>query len=209
NLQLYSAPRPPASPLTPTVRDWVAVGFRHMGLIVASFFTVMLGVVFVTWLMPPVYEAQVKIMVKRERLDQVLGGNQQTQLIDEDMTEQDVNSEVELIKSRDLLEKVVVASGLNKESKKSSLRSMFLKWSGQPEEPSDGHLQILRAARSLEKDLKVEPLKKTKLIRVTYASSDPEMSATVLHALVRYYLEKHLAVHRLRSEEHTSELQSR
>ncbi len=197
NLQLYSAPRPPASPLTPTVRDWVAVGFRHVGLVVASFFTVMLGVVFVTWLMPPVYEAQVKIMVKRERLDQVLGGNQQTQLIAEDKTEQDVNSEVELIKSRDLLEKVVVASGLNKESKKSSLRSMFLKWSGQREEPSDGHLQILRAARSLEKDLKVEPLKKTKLIRVTYASSEPEMSATVLHALVRYYLEKHLAVHRL------------
>src|ERR671931_2772157 len=99
NLQLYSAPRLPAAPPSPTVRDWVAVGFRHKTLMVTSFFTVMVAAVLVTWLMPPHYEAQVKILVKRERLDQVLGGSQQTQLIAEDMTEQDVNSEVELIKS--------------------------------------------------------------------------------------------------------------
>ena len=197
NLQLYSAPRVPAAPLSPTVRDWVAVGFRHGTLMVASFFTVMLAVVFVTWLMPPRYEAQVKILVKRERLDQVLGGNQNTQLIAEDMTEQDVNSEVELIKSRDLLEKVVVASGLNKQSKQASFRSLLGKWSGRATQPPDEHVQILRAAQNLERDLKVEPLKKTKLIRVTYASSDARLSATVLQALVRLYLEKHLAVHRL------------
>src|SRR5439155_25976437 len=119
NVQLYSAPRLPASPLTPTVRDWVAVGFRHGRLIVMSFVTVMLGVVLFTVLTPPQYEAEVKIMVKRERLDPVVGPDRDTQLIAQDMTEVDLNSEVELLKSRDLLEKVVVENGLHQQSTRS------------------------------------------------------------------------------------------
>src|SRR5207247_4042933 len=89
------------------------------------------------------------------------------------------------------------ASGPNKQSKQASFRSLLGKWSGRATQPPDEHVQILRAAQNLERDLKVEPLKKTKLIRVTYASSDARLSATVLQTLVRLYLEKHLAVHRL------------
>src|SRR3989442_13102913 len=130
NLELYSAPRLPAAPLPLTLRDVVAVGFRHVRLMVLSFFVVLFVAIAVTWLMPPRYEARVKIMVKRERIDQVLGGNQNTQLIAEDMTELDLNSEVELLKSRDLLERVVVESGLHKQAKASFLRSVLLKLSG-------------------------------------------------------------------------------
>src|SRR3989442_1579292 len=119
NLQLYSAPRAPVAPLSATVRDWVAVGFRHFRLMVLSFFVVLLGVVVFTWLTPPRYEAQVKIMVKRERLDQVMGVGPNTQLIASEMTEMDLNSEVELLKSRDLLEKVVAETGLNTPSRRS------------------------------------------------------------------------------------------
>jgi len=197
NLELYSAPRLPAAPPPLTLRDVVAVGFRHVRLMVLSFFVVLFAAVGVTWLMPPLYEAEVKIMVKRERLDQVVGGNQNTQLIAEDLTEQDVNSEVELLKSRDLLERVVVESGLNKQSAKSFLSSALAKLPGQAKEQSDQGLLTLRAVQNLEKSLKVEPLKRTKLIQVTYSSRDQQASAAVLHTLVRFYLEKHLAVHRL------------
>src|SRR6266516_3010314 len=197
NLELYSAPRPPAVPPPLTLRDVVGVAFRHVRLMVLSFFVVLFGAVGVTWLMPPLYEAEVKIMVKRERLDQVVGGNQNTQLIAEDLTEQDVNSEVELLKSRDLLERVVVESGLNKQSTKSFLSSALAQLPGQAKKQSDQGLLTLRAVQNLEKSLKVEPLKRTKLIQVTYSSRDQQASATVLHTLVRFYLEKHLAVHRL------------
>src|SRR6266516_1514410 len=197
NLELYSAPRPPAVPPPLTLRDVVGVAFRHVRLMVLSFFVVLFGAVGVTWLMPPLYEAEVKIMVKRERLDQVVGGNQNTQLIAEDLTEQDVNSEVELLKSRDLLERVVVESGLNKQSTKSFLSSALAQLPGQAKKQSDQGLLTLRAVQNLEKSLKVEPLKRTKLIQVTYSSRDQQASAAVLHTLVRFYLEKHLAVHRL------------
>jgi uncharacterized protein involved in exopolysaccharide biosynthesis len=49
----------------------------------------------------------------------------------------------------------------------------------------------------LAKRLNVEPLKKTKLIKVTYRSADPRLSATVLQSLVRLYIEKHLELHRV------------
>ncbi|PYV62755.1 MAG: hypothetical protein DMG97_39560, partial [Acidobacteria bacterium] len=136
-------------------------------------------------------------MVKRERIDAVVGPTQNTQFIREDMTEQDLNSEVELLKSRDLMEKVVLETGLHKQRKTSFLSSVLLKLAGQPQERSEDELRIMRAAESLGKDLTVEPLRKTKLIQLTYGSRDPQQAATVLQAVVRHYLEKHLAVHRL------------
>ena len=197
NLVPYSAPSVPATQQSPTLRDAVAVGFRHRWLMVMSFFGVFLGVVTFTWLTPPSYEAHVKILVKRERIDPVLGPTQNTtQLIPEAIGEQDLNSEVELLKSRDLMEKVVVETGLQKQRKASFLRSV-LKLSRQPQGRSEEELQIMRAAGSLEKDLTVEPLKKTKLLELTYRSSDPQQAAMVLQTLVRLYFEKHLAVHRL------------
>src|SRR5437667_9290889 len=197
NLVPYGTPRLPATPQSPTVRDVVAVGFRHGWLMVISFFGIFLGAVVVTWLMPPYYEAHVKIMVKRERIDPILGPTQNMQLVREDLTEQDVNSEVELLKSRDLLEKVVVETGFHKQRKTSFFNSVLLKLSGEPEGRSEEKLQIMRAAATLGKDLTVEPLKKTKLVQVTYGSPDPQFSARVLQTVVRLYLEKHLAVHRL------------
>ena len=197
NLVPYSTPGLAAAQQSPTLRDVVAVGFRHAWLIVISFLVVFLGVGVATWFMPPRYEAHVKIMVKRERIDPVLGTTQNMQLITEELTEQDLNSEVELLKSRDLMEKVVSETGLYKQSKTSFLRPMLLKLSRQPQQRSEEDLRIMRAAASLEKDLTVEPLKKTKLVRVTYGSPDPQLAARVLQTLVRLYLEKHLAVHRL------------
>src|SRR5207247_11377859 len=162
-----------------------------------SFLCVVLGVAVVTWVMHTRYDAQVKLMVKRERIDPVLGTTQNMQIIPEDMTEQDLNSEVELLKSRDLMERVVLETGLHKEGKTSVLRSMLLKLSRQTQERSEQELRIMRAAASLQKDLVVEPLKKTKLVRVTYGSRDPQLSAKVLQTLIHIYLHKHLAVHQL------------
>src|SRR5437867_8968783 len=185
NLVPYSAARLAATQQSPTLRDVVAVGFRHSWLMMISFLGVFLGIVVVTWLMPPRYEAHTKIMVKRERIDPVLDSTQNTQLIREELTEQDLNSEVELLKSRDLMEKVVLESGLHRQGKRSFLRSLLFKLSRHPQERSDEELRILRAAERLGHDLTVEPVKRTKLIGLTYGSPDPQLSAKVLQTVIR------------------------
>ena len=70
-------------------------------------------------LLPRKYEAEMKILVNRERVDPVVTSNPEAQAgpsIVPVVSEEDLNSEVELLKSRDLLEKVVVACGLAKDA---------------------------------------------------------------------------------------------
>jgi uncharacterized protein involved in exopolysaccharide biosynthesis len=55
---------------------------------------------------------------------------------------------------------------------------------------------VSQAVTALENKLQIEPLKKTDLIQVTYASSDPQLAARVLGVLGNLYLEKTVAVHR-------------
>ena len=55
-----------------------------------------------------------KILVKRERVDPIMSADPNAPPQGRaDVTEDELNSEVELLKSRDLLEQVAVASGLH------------------------------------------------------------------------------------------------
>jgi uncharacterized protein involved in exopolysaccharide biosynthesis len=194
NVSLIDRPLPART--TTTVRDWAAVGFRRSRSIVCSFLVVFGGVVFITWLTPARYESQMELLVKRERVDPIVTADKNTQpTTPGDVTEQDVNSEVELLKSRDLLEKVAVSSGLT-QSQRPGLKALLRKWVMRSAEPDEG-LRTSRATEELDRSLRVEPLKKTKLIKVTYSGTDPQQAAMVLHNLLRLYLEKHLEVHRV------------
>jgi uncharacterized protein involved in exopolysaccharide biosynthesis len=108
--------------------------------------------------------------------------NAPAQFSGDQVSEEDLNSEVELLNSEDLLRKVVLTTGL----------------SGNSGSPTDraSEVRIATAVRKLSKDLKIEPLRKTNVISVHYQARDPEMAAEVLKALAVAYTEKHLEVHR-------------
>jgi len=105
------------------------------------------------------------------------------------VAEEDINSEVVLIKSRDLLEQVVDTCKLDAPGTAwwSPLLEM---WRGTPAQ------RRARAVRKLESDLKVDPVKKSDLIEVSYSSSRADLSAKVLRTLADLYLAKHAAVHK-------------
>src|ERR1700676_4011906 len=94
--------------------DWVAIGLRHRRFVALSFLGVFFGATRLAFLAPPSSQAHVKILVKRDRLDPLVSADSSSPMpqIATYVTDMEVNSEVELIKSRDLLEKVVVAWGL-------------------------------------------------------------------------------------------------
>ncbi len=182
---------------SPTLRDFMAVFFRHWVLIVSAFLAILLGVTVVTWMLPKTYETQLKILVKRERPDPIVTTEASSQPIPiRDVTQEDLNSEVELLKSRDLLENVVLSCGLHKLQGQSFLGRLANALSSRSPEPTDQDLSIPRAVRDLEKSLEVELVSKSKLIEVRYQSHDPHLAAKVLDSLSALYLEKHLAVHR-------------
>ncbi|MBZ5513933.1 MAG: hypothetical protein LAN62_03650 [Acidobacteriia bacterium] len=182
-----------------TPRDLVAVVFRRRRLILYSFLGILLLAVLAALILPEQYQAQMVILVNRERVDPVVTSEQNnTAPVAPAVTEQDLNSEVALLQSQDLLEKVV------RECKLYQPKSYYF-WArlfpssradaaGQTTEPDPAAVE--KAARKLAKQLNVEWVNRSNLITVSYETPDPQLSARVLNTLEKAYLEKHAAVHR-------------
>jgi uncharacterized protein involved in exopolysaccharide biosynthesis len=178
-----------------TLRDFLAVLFRHKGLILISFFSVFAGAVLTIFLTPRQYESHMKILVKRERMDMVMAPDANSRMVSEpSLSQEDLNSEVELLRSSDLLEKVVLACGLAADGKGPSLFGN-LKQSMTGGNSKEG-MRVPRAVQNLAQNLSVEPISKSYLIDVRYKSPDAKLAAHVLQTLASLYLEKHLSVHR-------------
>src|ERR1039457_3058018 len=97
----------------PTLRDIVTPIFRHRKLVLLTFLSLVLGTILGIILLPKDYEAKMKILVKRERVDAAVSPGRDVVLANPGgVTEEELNSEVELLKSRDLLEKVVISCDL-------------------------------------------------------------------------------------------------
>ena len=181
----------------PTLRDLAAIGFRRRRLLIISFIGILLGAVLAAALQPRQYQAESKLLVMRDRVDPLVSAEPTTgPSVALSVTEEELNSELELIKSRDLLEKVVVTCGLDQSPKRSLVAKIFGGVSQRGSKVARQDTRIPAAVLTLEKDLNAEVLKKTNLIALSYISSDPELGARVLNTLANLYLEKHVAVHR-------------
>lgn len=186
------------SGFSPTLRELLAPVFRRRRLVAIAFLVILLAAMGVALLLPTQYEAQMKILVKRERVDPIVTPDEPALAPPHtDVTEEELNSEVELLKGRDLLEKVVLACNpqASSDAPMGARLLRLLVGRGTTAETRNGNAASLEV-RALEKELRVEPIKKTNLIQVRYESPDPHLAARVLTTLADLYLEKHLAVHR-------------
>src|SRR5215467_9715847 len=159
------------SVLTP--RDLILVAFRRRKTIGYTFLAIMLGAVLAVIFLPSKYESQTSILVHRERVDPPLTAEQTgtLQQMAPALTEEDINSEVGLLQSQDLLEKVVLACGLEDRQHPSILSAIFHLRPQTPEERRAAAIDKLR------RNLRIEPIKKSFLISVSYASTDPQLAA--------------------------------
>jgi uncharacterized protein involved in exopolysaccharide biosynthesis len=185
---------PSKSPQAHTsVRDVASVVFRHKLLICATFLIVAGGSATVAFLMPNEYESRMKILVKNTRSDVPITPERSTSagnFGENEVSETQINSEIELLTSDDLLRQVVTECGLY-----GSSPSVFARL-GFKETPRPQAAQIEAATRRLAKDLVITPVKKANIIEVKYSSQSPETSARVLRKVQDLYLEKHLRLHR-------------
>jgi len=185
-----------------TLRDFLAIGFRQRRLIVSTFLGIFFITVVVAFLMPKEYESQMKILVRHERAESVVSPEREgPQQLRTEVSEEELQSEAELLRSRDLLTKVVIACDLYKRSGNSFWKAIWHKVeAGGTSENIQDDPRVPRAVLVLEKDLKVEPVKLTNLISVTYTATDPQLTARVLNSVASLYLEKHLVMHRVPGE---------
>ncbi len=170
----------------PTLRDLLAVVFRQRRLALVSFIAIFFAVVLYGVVAPP-YQSEMKVLVRRGRVDPVVTSTpSQAEFERESVTEEELNSEVELLHDEEILCTVVRRSGLMSEG-----QSWFWTLFGDSEDR-----QLARAVRRIDKRLTVQAVKKATLIEVSYKSSDPVQAAKILHSLATAYLERHEQVHR-------------
>ena len=183
-----------------TCRDILMPVFRQHRVARLIFIGVLAGCLVGALVMPRKYEAEMKILVNRDRVDAVVTPDQDAPVSAAAATvvsEEDLNSEVELLRSRDLLEKVVQACNLEPAADSGWRQALDRGLAALRIAPLPGSAaRRARAVEALESSLVAGPLKKTDLIRVAYTSRDPQLSAQVLQSLAALYQEKHAAVHR-------------
>jgi uncharacterized protein involved in exopolysaccharide biosynthesis len=169
-----------------SVRDLLVVGFRHKRTAMLCFFGILLGTILFVIFGAARYTATTKFLVDRERMDPVVSPETTNPvMMRTPVTEEELNSEIELLQSRDVLRQVVIACGLNN---RKSLSEYVLG-------PATPEVRIEKATDRLGSALDIAAGKKSDLIEVSYTSDSAQLSAHVLQALGDAYIQKHSAVH--------------
>jgi len=166
-----------------TLDDYAAILRRRRHVLVGCFLALAAGAIAAVVMATPFYEAQLKLMIKHDRTDSVITPAPNADTSPAVITEHDVLSQAELIKSDDLLERVASESGLTSQLIASGNAG------------SETEARAL-ASHALRDDLRVVPIKRTWLIDVSYHARDQRTALHVLDTLSRLYLEKHLTLHR-------------
>src|SRR5947207_6997884 len=85
-----------------SVRDFLAIGFRQRRLIINTFLGIVAISAVIAFLLPKKYEAQMKIMVRHERAEQVVSPERETPVQwRTEVSEGELQSEAELIRSKE------------------------------------------------------------------------------------------------------------
>ena len=182
----------------PTLRELAMVLFRRRRVFVWVSGSVLAAAILYA-IFGTQYEAHLQVLVRRGRANAPVSVEQDApvDLTRLDITEEELNSEVELLRDDEVLHTVVQETGIGQRDWLHFLR------------PREGNAErVERASRHLAKKLKVEPIKKTNLLEVSYAADDPQVAAKVLQSVEKTYLAKHMEVHRPNGEYRFFELQT-
>jgi uncharacterized protein involved in exopolysaccharide biosynthesis len=167
--------------LSPTPRELAATLFRRPRLVGGTFAFLFLAAILAVFFSAR-YESHFIVLLRRGRYDPIVSSQPASPMdfTRPDITEEELNSEVELLRDEDLLMQVVRVAGLIP--------------AGMPN--SERAAEIEHAVRKISQRLNVEALKKSNLIRVSYKDSSPERSARILSALSTLYVQRHMNLQR-------------
>lgn len=182
-----------------SLREAVAPVFRRKRILFTTLTTLLVLSGLAAVVIPAPYKSHMSVLVRHDRLNPLVSTEATTQVINgpSPITEEETNSEMELLTSHDVLQSVAEQAGLDKPDTSgwisrlaSSARSLF----GIKESEAD---RRERAVRELAKKLKVESgTTKSNLINVSYKNSDAHQAYAVMNALANVYVEKHVEVNR-------------
>jgi uncharacterized protein involved in exopolysaccharide biosynthesis len=158
-----------------SAKDLVEILFRRRFILLASFGGVMLLTILITLFTPKVYESEMKILVQNTRENVVISTERvgPTQML-QDVTEQQINSELEILNSHDVLDSVADPGWNNNTAAQRT--------------PAEIKAHDKRIEK-FESKLGAEPGRKSNVITVTFDDRSPVDAQQTLRNLAASYLQ--------------------
>lgn len=194
---------------------WETVWKRK--LLIASVFTlVVISGMIATFLMTPKYEAEMSILISRDRSDpRISAAEKLPDVIQAAISDEEFNSELELLKSREVIAGAVTDLDLiNNQAPKRDTESSKLRervknllygfWgssakaaetenSSQKKSSADG-FATEKAVNRVVGNLDVTPIKKSRIIKVKYTDTDPLRAKMTLEKIYQNYVQLHVQI---------------
>jgi capsular exopolysaccharide synthesis family protein len=204
-----------------SVRDICYVLFRHKWKMTLFLFGVVGVVIVGTFCIPEIYRSEAKLLVRLGRESVTLDPTVMTgQIIGISQSrESEINSELEILRNRELVEKVVDGVGIevfyagSDEGASHSEEDLPLGWADY-EKIRKAYRQLRNAVTKLQgskvrsdlderekivlgvlKGLDIKALKGSNIISISCELQSPQLAQKVIAKLIDLYLEKHIAVH--------------
>ncbi len=157
--------------LLPTRREIASRIFRQ-GTVFGMTFLLVVTAFVVTGQFKPKYQAQMKVLIDKQRVDPVVttGRDSTPELQTMNVRDEDLNSQAEILKGEDLGRQVALEAGLVS--------------------ADSGAAEVEKAVRKLERHLDVSVISKTDLISIKYESPNAELARRVLSTLAENYLRR-------------------
>ena len=169
-----------ANPYDLSTREVLSILFKEKRKLLGVFIGLFVLVVGWSYTLAPYYEATTRLLVKTGREFQVRSDPSQPVASVPSATKQEiVNSEIQILTSRDLIEAVINRIGANRLYPGSS------GWLGSEASATEA------ATRKFYTDFKAAPVELADVIEVTYHNPDHDLAVLALSTLVELYQKKH------------------
>lgn len=183
-------------PREKSLRDLYYTLFRHKYKMILFFIAVIAVVALGTFLSDETYRSDAKLLVRIGRetvtLDPTASTGPIIPVIQSRQSE--INTELEILKSREIAERVVDSVGLETlvAGSEKSWMQRLLKRLNLAKQLNERNAVVLRVMKNLE----VEFQKESWILGVAYKAESPELAQEVLNKIIDCYYEKHIEVHR-------------
>jgi len=188
----------PAKSISSTIKEFVAIGFRHKSLVRTAFLWSLLAGLLACYIFGLKFQSNFEVLIKHDRVDPAItpDDNPRPQLpTDASATTIDITNESELLQSDDLLEQVVDACPMTMWGEPKVYTPVVRAITRMI--PGYDDARKPQAVAKLASDLQVSVVSSTGLMQVSYSNGDPVQAACVTMNLTRLYMDKHLAVNRM------------
>jgi succinoglycan biosynthesis transport protein ExoP len=177
-----------------SLRDLLTIVFKRRRLILSFFLGTVVVTTLATFLAHPTYEATAAILIKKASAEVPLVAKESSQLIISQVTEEDLNSEMTILKSRQAIEDTLRALGVNESWRhEGPLQRARNAVAGALGVPRLAYFDEMVLA--LEKQVEVSPIRKSNVLKISYRHPNPEWATQVVRGLTERYITRRAEVY--------------